>query len=121
MNGYWLNCDECKKDFRFSDFTKYNGISSYLWNEFLGTDFDQSLLTLVCPECKGSLRITYEFPRMEKDTVKVRHIVFITGDEKFYQMLWETFPVDTPVYSMYDFKYMNGNNTTGLNRPVVMS
>jgi hypothetical protein len=121
MTGYWFNCDKCDSDFKFRDIAEYNGISSFLWYKFFESDCDQSLLTPKCPKCKGILRITYDFPRKEKITAKVRHIVFQTDDDYFFQMLWETFFTHDKTKAIYDFKYMNGNSPNGLTKSVIMT
>jgi len=121
MKGYWLNCEKCNKDYTFKEMTEHTSLTSFLWNEFLDSRCDQSLLTFKCPVCNGLVRITYHFPRAERLTVKVKHIVYRTCDEDFYQMLWETYFIHEPDKPVYDFKYISDCNATGLNRPAIMA
>lgn len=121
MAGYWLNCDKCNKDYNFNEITKYSSLTSFLWNKFFHSEYNQSLLVFECPECKGLIRITYAFPKNEKSIVKVKHIVYRTDDKYFYQMLWETYSIREPNNSVYDFKYMVGKKAYGLTRPTIMA
>ena len=121
MTAYWLNCEKCDKHFSFDEITKQRSINSYLYNVFFNSNCDQSLLVFECPECKGLIRITYDFPRREKINFKVKHIVYRTDDEIFFQMLWETYSIYKPNNPVYDFKYMLGNYAFGLNKPAIMA
>ena len=121
MSGYWFNCNICNKDFKFGEVTDSPAIASFLWYEYFEKDCDQLLLKKKCPDCdKGVLQIAYNLKDGGETIIKVNHIVFRTDNNEFYQMLWETFDTEDPSDLIYDFKYMNGNNPTGLNRPVIM-
>ena len=121
MSGYWLNCNNCKKDFRFNEITKSPAIASYLWYKFFESDCDQSLLKWKCPECDtGIIQMAYNLKDGSETVIKVNHIVFRSDDKEFYQMLWETYDTSDPNDLIFDFKYMNGNNPLGLNKPVIM-
>ncbi|MBI3580747.1 MAG: hypothetical protein HY098_01480 [Nitrospinae bacterium] len=121
MTGYWWECENCgeKKDFQTA--TGDAAIAHFLWDKMLPSSWDQGNLLIKCSKCKGTMRIAYEFPRKEKTAVRVRHIVGITDDNSFLQMMWETFPADNPKEEWFDFKYINERNPFGLNKPVVLS
>lgn len=122
MPSYWWQCRECQSTSTFDQATNSRGITHFIWDELYGQEWNQEALVKDCPKCgRQSLRITYEFPRKDKVILFVNHIVGITNDDYFMQMLWETSPQHEPDASWYDFKYMNGRSVYGLNKAVVFA
>lgn len=68
------------------------------------------------------MRITYLFPRKEKETLRVVHIIGLgkPGDD-YIPMMWETYPLGEKEIHWFDFKYINKRNILGLNRPAVFT
>ncbi len=68
-----------------------------------------------------SIRITYDFPRAERERVRLAHIVGLRRpDDPFVQMMWEGGPDNYPQERWFDFKYMNGRSNWGLNKPAII-
>jgi len=68
------------------------------------------------------MRITYSFPRAKERIVHVFSIVGLYDREKSYlPMMWEFEFSDEPGKRLFDFKYLEGKNVTGLARPAVLS
>ena len=125
MPGYWWACDNRACQNRQSQLSFRNtlrgvGIVAFLWDQ-LSHNWDQSLLTRNCPACGGeSLRITYDFRRREPERIRVVHIVALRREgDPFLQMMWEGIPHSGQGQHWFDFKYMNGRNARGLNRPCI--
>lgn len=122
MPSYWWQCQACNEARSFVEVTASKGITHFIWDELLPSDWDQKHLTRICPKCNdNSLRITYEFPRQDKVTLFVHNIVGITDDNYFMPMLWCTSPSEDKGARWYDFKYVNGRNIFGLNKAVVFT
>ena len=80
MPSYWWSCEKCKKEFAFKDVTDNSTIYHFIWKTLLPSNWDQEKLLLACPNCKNkSLRITYEFPRKDKEIVRVYCSPLTTG------------------------------------------
>ena len=96
-------------------------MAHFVWDELVTTNWDQSRLVLVCPECGGEeLRITYEFPRRDRVELTLVHAVGLGPDDGVYiPMMWETDPDWPSGHRWFDFKYVNGRQIFGLNKPAV--
>jgi len=123
MPAYWWECEACGKSFEFSKACNYPGVAHYIRDVLAKSSWDQSHLLLRCSKCgKQDLRITYEFPRADKETLRVAHIVGLgSSTDDFISMMWETYPLSNPQDRWFDFKYIRGRSTFGLNKPVVLS
>jgi hypothetical protein len=126
MAAYWWECEGCGKSVDFPNATGAGGITRFIRDILLPSDWDQSLLLRQCTACdKPLLRMTYEFPR-GKETVSLHtvHIVGLDKDE-YLPMMWETCPMDSPQERWlseerwFDFKYINKSSIFGLNKPAV--
>jgi hypothetical protein len=123
MPGYWWECEEnCGYT---SDFNTVAGcgIVAFFW-DILSVTWDENLLAKVCGKCgKKSLRITYEFPRKEKEVIRVHRVVGLRVDDDYLPMMWEGVPKSSPGQTWFDFNYLRGKHTRGanrgLNRPAV--
>jgi len=121
MPGYWWECERCGEKSDFLTTVGVAGISAFIWDKLLPAEWDQSLLVVPCPRCRrASRRITYEFPRKEKDTLRVVHIIGRQVDD-FVQMLWETYPANRRKERWFHFNYQIGRNPWGLNKAAVFS
>ena len=121
MPGYWWECESCKQNLDFKAATGFGGIASFIWDKLLVTDWDQKLLAQPCKNCgHGLLRIAYEFPRKDKTTLRVVHIIGLKSNE-YVPMMWETYATDDPDKRWFDFKYQNGRNPIGLKAPAVLT
>jgi len=121
--GYWWECEKCGKqvdDFMIACGSP--GIAYYIQDK-LKQDWDQSLLVRDCPACHNhSLRIAYEFPKREKQFFRVYHVVGIDFNNGVYvPMMWVTKELPYDGEMIYDFKYICGRKTFGLNRAAVFS
>lgn len=120
MSAYWWECEKCGKKYDFNTACKSPGIAHYIRDALVLSKWDQALLLIECPNChQKSLRIFYEFPRKEKELLKVIHIVGL-GEQKnsYIPMMWETSPF--PFNDIwFDFKYINNRNIWGLNKPAI--
>jgi hypothetical protein len=124
MPSYWWQCAQCNATRRF-DVECGVGIVRFLWDQLLPANWDQSLLVRPCSICSnGALRITYEFPREDRKTLRVLHIFGLgpLGPKKDYlPMMWETSPAPDLKERWFDFKYMSGRSNWGLNKAAVFS
>jgi len=121
MPGYWWECEKCGAKSDFPTTTGDSSMSSFVWDKLVPADWDQSLLVSPCGQCSdGSRRITYEFPREDKVTLRVVHIVGRQSDD-YVPMMWETYPTDEPSDPWFDFKYQSRRNPWGLNKAAVFS
>lgn len=121
MPGYWWECEACGEKSDFLTTVGVPSMSSFVWDKLLRSDWDQSLLVVSCPRCsRASRRITYEFPRKDKVTLRVVHIVGRQFDD-YVSMMWETYPTDSPADRCFDFKYQRVRNPWGLNKAAVFS
>lgn len=122
MPSYWWECEECQTKYEFSDVTEPKGITHYIWDVLIPSDWDQALLLKDCPACGlQSLRISYIFPREDKTHLLVKHIIGLGPFEKYVPMMWETIPDRSEEETWIDFKYINGRNIWGLNKPAVFT
>ncbi len=120
MSGYWWECEGCGEKSDFPTVVSTLSMSSFVWDKLLRADWDQSLLVSPCPHCQAFRRITYEFPRKDKVTLRVIHIVG-RQSEDYVPMMRETYPTDSPKERWFDFKYQRGRNPWGLNKAAVFS
>lgn len=123
MSSYWWECELCGNRFEFPTVSQSKGIVHYIRDILLPSAWEQSHLVIRCQKCnKMSLRITYDFPRDVKETLRVVHVVgFGTPSDQFIPMMWETYPISTPKDRWFDFKYIRGRSIFGLNKPAVLS
>jgi len=123
MAAYWWECTTCEVKFDFLDVCESSGITHYIWDVLIPSSWEQSQLLKKCPECNNeALRITYVFPRANEMHIKVKHIVGLGPfDDVYVPMMWETIPDGSKDETMLDFKYINGRNILGLNKPAVLS
>lgn len=121
MPAYWWSCAKCGGDCDFAKACDTPDIHGFIWNKLLLSDWDQALLGQRCAKCRSnSLRITYEFPREDKEVVMVNHIVGL-NQGTWLPMMWETVLTSEPKKRLYDFKYVGRRNTWGLNKPAVFT
>lgn len=123
-SGYWLQCQRkiCKYEgAEYWRVTGCNSAAAYIWDK-VSKKWDQSLLRIRCPKCmRRSLRITYAFPRKDREVVQAIHIVGLSLDG-YKPMMWESRVVDTPRRrSWFHFNYLIGRSPWGLSRPAVLS
>ena len=122
MAAYWWECTSCSARFEFQDICEYRGITHYIWDVLIPSGWDQSHLLKKCPKCnEKELRVTYVFPRADETHIQVKHIVGIGPSDEYVAMMWETIPDGSKEETWFDFKYINGRNILGLNRPAVFS
>jgi hypothetical protein len=122
MAAYWWACKTCNTSLDFLSATGHKGISHYIWDVLIPSAWDQMLLLLPCKKCGlNTLQIAYDFPRSDKESVRVVHIVGLGPFDDYVPMLWETYPVPIESETWFDFKYVNGRSVWGLNKPAVFS
>ncbi len=123
MPSYWWECEECEHEYGFNEVTKSKGIVTFIWDELLPSNWNQDLLLKRCPNCNNDhLRLAYLFPRSDTLRLRVIHIVGLDiREQKYLPMMWETYFTHNPTENVFDFKYMNGRNNRGLNKPAVLS
>ena len=95
MPSYWWECDRCKIPVEFTNAVGVSGIVNYIRDVLIPSDWDQTKLLLPCSRCKSqSLRIAYEFPRDDKVSLLVVHMVGLAdpseADKEYVPMMWET-------------------------------
>lgn len=119
MPGYWWQCEECGNIEDFPSACGTSSICGFLRDLLIPSRFDQALLVRDCPIClQYSLRITFDFPRNDKITLHVRHIVGQSPSEDgaYVPMMWETYPAGSPDDSWFHFNYINDRQVFGLNK-----
>jgi hypothetical protein len=123
MGSYWWECSNCGTQYDFQTICQSRGITHYIWDVLIPSGWDQDHLVKNCTKCdKNILRITYIFPRAEKTHLQVKHIVGLGPfDDVYVPMMWETIPDGNNDETWIDFKYINGRNIWGLNKPAVFS
>ena len=125
MPSYWWECESCGNKAEFFDVCQVKGITHFIWDILLKEEWNQDHLIKNCKSCgKDLMRITYEFPRKDKEKLRVIHIIGIGpfDNNKYLPMIWETHAVgENENDNWFDFKYLNGKNIRGLNRPAVFS
>ena len=120
MNSYWWECESCGYRSNFKEAVGSESIAHYIWDELIPSSWDPKKLILTCKKCnKGKMRITYEFPRKNKEVFQVVHIVGLVKG-KYVPMMWESKPLGEDV-SCFDFKYIIDRNPYGLNKPAVFT
>lgn len=121
MPGYWWSCTKCGEEKTFVDVCETASIHGFIWKHLLPSDWSQSLLRKRCPKCRANaLRITYHFPRKNREIVFVNHIVGLNL-QSWLPMMWDAAFAREPRKRLYDFKYLARSNTWGLNKPAVFS
>ena len=122
MASYWWECSNCGKQYDFPTACQSQGITHYIWDVLIQSAWDQDHLLKQCDECsQNAVRITYIFPRADKTHIQVKHIVGLGPFDIYVPMMWETIPDGDLEETWIDFKYINGRNIWGLNKPAVMS
>ena len=122
MASYWWECANCSAKFEFQDVCESRGITHYIWDVLIPSDWKQSHLLKKCPKCnQEELRVTYVFPRADQTHIQVKHIVGLGPFDEYISMMWETVPDGSKEKTWLDFKYINGRNIWGLNKPAVFS
>ncbi len=97
-------------------------MTHYIWDALIPSNWDQSKLLKKCIGCgKDTLRITYIFPRKDQVHVQVKHIIGLGPFDEYVPMMWKTIPNGNQKETWIDFKYINGRNVWGLNKPSVFS
>jgi hypothetical protein len=122
MPGYWWQCEACQETATFAAACNVRSICQFIRDVLLAADFDQELLLRECPSCRRrALRITFEFPRADREVVRVLHVVGRPPQQgaPYLPMIWETFPVSDPEARWFHFNYMNERNPWGLNKAAV--
>ncbi|MCH7950972.1 MAG: hypothetical protein IH875_10945 [Candidatus Dadabacteria bacterium] len=122
MPPYWWECEKCEQTYYFEDVTSSNTIVKFIWDELLTSAWSQELLQKECNKCKeNKLRISYHFPSKDNLKLRVVHIVGLELENEYLPMMWETYFTHNPSENVFDFKYLNGRNIWGLNKPAVLS
>lgn len=128
MPSYWWECtnNKCPEIGTQVDFINAcgsKGITHFIWDILIPSQWNQSELIKKCSSCgEASLLIAYEFPREEPVMIHVKHIVGLGPfDDIYVPMMWETIPDGDKENTWIDFKYINGKNIWGLNKPAVFS
>lgn len=121
MPAYWWHCESCGADSDFMEASGSKGIAHFIWDVLLPSSWDQRKLIAECKKCKKqSMKITYEFPRKEKEIIRVVHIVGLRpNNDDYLPMMWETYMVGNEAERLFDFKYLGGRNVWGLNKAAV--
>ena len=121
MPGYWWECGACDNTYDFGEACESRGLPHYIRDVLIPSDWEQSYLFLKCPGCDSkALQIAYEFPRTEKESIRIIRIVGLGSYEsKYVPMMWETSPAPYNGVIWFDFKYINGRSVFGLNKPAV--
>lgn len=123
MAAYWWQCEKCSSVFNFDEVSDSRGITHFIWDVLVPSSWNQANLVKKCKKCgKSSLRMAYEFPRADKVTLLVFHMVGLGPfDDVYIPMMWETKPLGSDEANWFDFKYINGRNLYGLNKPAVFT
>lgn len=122
MPAYWWECSDCGNKVEFPEACESKGITHYIWDVLIPSNWNQSKLIKKCTGCsKDTLRITYIFPRKDQVNVQVKHIIGLGPFDEYVPMMWETIPDGDQNETWIDFKYINGRNVWGLNKPAVFS
>ncbi|MDD3146668.1 MAG: hypothetical protein PHD82_05155 [Candidatus Riflebacteria bacterium] len=121
MPSYWWECERCRKTKVFSEVTSVRGITHFILDVLVPSDWDQGNLTQKCEFCDGNLRIAYIFPKREPIHILVKHIIGLGPFDEYLPMMWETIPDRNDNETWFDFKYINGRKIWGLNKPAVFS
>lgn len=75
-------------------------------------------MTVPC-KCGAEMRISYDFPRQQKEVLQVIRMVGIEWSPEYLMMMWETAPTSDPDERWFDFKYLRERNSWGLNKAAV--
>jgi hypothetical protein len=123
MPAYWWECRGCGTKVEFPEACGSKGITHYIWDALIPSNWDQSKLVRKCANCsQDTLRITYIFPRKNQTHIQVKHMIGLGPfDDEYVPMIWETIPDGAEHETWIDFKYVNGRNIWGLNKPAVFN
>ena len=122
MPSYWWECSRCGIKVDFADACESRGVTHYIWDVLIPSEWDQTHLMKNCTKCaRQTLRISYIFPRKNHVHVQVKHIIGLGPFDEYVPMMWETIPDGDQKETWIDFKYINGRNIWGLNKPAVFS
>jgi len=122
MPGYWWQCEHCLGNATFAAACNTTSICRFIRDVLMPADFNQELLLQMCAQCGDrALRITFDFPRGDPETVRLLHLVGRPQEtgSPYLPMMWETYPVSDPEARWFHFNYMNDRNPYGLNRAAV--
>lgn len=120
--SYWWECSNCGRQYDFLSACQSQGITHFIWDVLIPSGWTQDHLLKQCDECsQKTVRITYIFPRTDKTHIQVKHIVGLGPFDIYVPMMWETIPDGNIEVTWIDFKYINGRNIWGLNKPAVLS
>ena len=122
MPGYWWRCEACGNTQTFKNQTGRTSVPAFLRDDLIPAKWKQSLLAQPCGKCgEPGMRIAYEFPRRDKPTIMVVHIVGLPKPNGYLPMMWETYFLSDPDCKLFDFKYVSGRQIWGLNKATVFS
>lgn len=122
MASYWWECSRCSAQSDFPTVCQSRGITHYIWDVLIPSDWNQDYLLKQCVNCNHrTVRITYVFPRADKTHIQVKHMIGLGPFDLYIPMMWETIPDGNDEETWIDFKYINGRNIWGLNKPAVFS
>ena len=122
MPSYWWECESCSARTDFSATCGSPGVAHFIWDALLPSGWDQALLVRPCNTCgTRTVRIAYEFPRSDSLTLRIVHLVGLDPHDIYLQMMWESYPTNSPEQRWFDFKYLNGRSLWGLNKPAVFA
>jgi hypothetical protein len=114
MPGWW-QCQHCNSTTDFFAATSTQSLPAFLRDRMVPSGWDQTLLAQPC-KCGAEMRITYHFPRREKEVLQVIRMVGIEWSPEYLMMMWESAPASDPNERWFDFKYLRGRNPWGLNK-----
>lgn len=124
MSSYWWECDRCEKQRSFKDVCGVGGVAHFIRDVLIPSDWDQSALVRPCECAKGELGISYEFPKAEREHLRVIHMVGLAKPSEpnkiYVPMMWESRASSDPE-NWFDFKYINERSVWGLNKPAVFN
>ena len=123
MPAYWWQCESRNIELSFTQAVDAPGLPHYIRSTLIPSGWAQAALVQPCPSCKvGRIHITYEFPRSNREIIRVLHIVGLgTQNDDYIPMMWETHFAPFEDEPRFDFKYIRGRSVWGLNKPAVVS
>lgn len=123
MAGYWWQCEGCGHRETVAEITNRNSIAAFIWDDLRPSSWNQTLLTVPCRKsCGRCMRITYEFPAKNTETVMVMRIVGLPpGENDYLPMMWETFFLSDRENFLFDFKFQKKRQGWGLKKPAVFN
>lgn len=120
--GYWWECTQCGDRREFPDAVGTTSLGIFIRTRLQPAGWPQAELARPCRRCERKwLRVTYQFPREDHETVHVFHIVGLSITNTYLAMMWETMLRSDPRKRIFHFNYMEGNGSWGLNKAAVLS